>query len=292
MPLSVSESLKWSSLFHYFLFEFSNAFYFSESYDPSICLAIYGCGQLDRVADFINNSGEYVEDGVTFTPGMIAGQYAFEQVKLDRKGYDTRRLQKYLSFGRRRRILSEEEALQRADDLINNFTADFGHDEDGDATFRIKAQSYRLKKYDCHALWSMINQASLTIESVKPETFCDEDSDEDISSDSLDLVLTSRLFNKQNEAFATLTQYYTVSEGMLTVEDLLDYSLLDYPNFHDESGKTYNLMENIAQRYYTECIKVVMDYFRDAHKELPDVIRSEEITSMILQPMKLPIMAN
>jgi hypothetical protein len=51
-------------------------------------------------------------------------------------------------------------------------------------------------------------------------------------------------------------------------------------------------MENIAQRYYTECIKVVMDYFRDAHKELPDVIRSEEITSMILQPMKLPIMAN
>lgn len=39
---------------------------------PSICLAIYGCGQLDRVADFINNSGEYVEDGVTFTPGMIA----------------------------------------------------------------------------------------------------------------------------------------------------------------------------------------------------------------------------
>ena len=29
---------------------------------------------------------------------MIAGQYAFEQVKLDRKGYDTRRLQKYLSF--------------------------------------------------------------------------------------------------------------------------------------------------------------------------------------------------
>ena len=219
--------------------------------------------------------------------------YAFEQVKLDRKGYDTRRLQKYLSFlADAGAFFSEEEALQRADDLINNFTADFGHDEDGDATFRIKAQSYRLKKYDCHALWSMINQASLTIESVKPETFCDEDSDEDISSDSLDLVLTSRLFNKQNEAFATLTQYYTVSEGMLTVEDLLDYSLLDYPNFHDESGKTYNLMENIAQRYYTECIKVVMDYFRDAHKELPDVIRSEEITSMILQPMKLPIMAN
>lgn len=260
---------------------------------PSICLAIYGCGQLDRVADFINNSGEYVEDGVTFTPGMIAGQYAFEQVKLDRKGYDTRRLQKYLSFlADAGAYFSEEEALQRADDLINNFTADFGHDEDGDATFRIKAQSYRLKKYDCHALWSMINQASLRIESVKPETFCDEDSDEDISSNSLDLVLTSRLYNKQNEPFATLTQYYTVSKGMLTVEDLIDYSLFDYPNFHDESGKTYDLMENIAQRYYTECIKVVMDYFRDSHKELPDVIRSEEITSMILQPMKLPIMPN
>ena len=96
---------------------------------PSICLAIYGCGQLDRVADFINNSGEYVEDGVTFTPGMIAGQYAFEQVKLDRKGYDTRRLQKYLSFlADAGAYFSEEEALQRADDLINNFTADFGHD--------------------------------------------------------------------------------------------------------------------------------------------------------------------
>lgn len=78
---------------------------------------------------------------------------------------------------------------------------------------------------------------------------------------------------------------------MLTVEDLLDYSLLDYL-ISMTSGKTYNLMENIAQRYYTECIKVVMDYFRDAHKELPDVIRSEEITSMILQPMKLPIMPN
>ena len=155
------------------------------------------------------------------------------------KGYDTRRLQKYLSFLADAGAFFPKKKLQRADDLINNFTADFGHDEDGDATFRIKAQSYRLKKYDCHALWSMINQASLTIESVKPETFCDEDSDEDISSDSLDLVLTSRLFNKQNEAFATLTQYYTVSEGMLTVEDLLDYSLLDYPNFHDESGKTY-----------------------------------------------------
>ena len=117
---------------------------------PSICLAIYGCGQLDRVADFINNSGEYVEDGVTFTPGMIAGQYAFEQVKLDRKGYDTRRLQKYLSFlADAGAYFSEEEALQRADDLINNFTADFGHDEDGDATFRIKAQSYRLKKCSC-----------------------------------------------------------------------------------------------------------------------------------------------
>ena len=87
-------------------------------------------------------------------------------------------------------------------------------------------------------------------------------------------------------------RYYTVSKGMLTVEDLIDYSLFDYPNFHDESGKTYDLMENIAQRYYTECIKVVMDYFRDSHKELPDVIRSEEITSMILQPMKLPIMPN
>ena len=122
---------------------------------PSICLAIYGCGQLDRVADFINNSGEYVEDGVTFTPGMIAGQYAFEQVKLDRKGYDTRRLQKYLSFlADAGAYFSEEEALQRADDLINNFTADFGHDEDGDATFRIKAQSYRLKKYDFNAKYS------------------------------------------------------------------------------------------------------------------------------------------
>lgn len=81
----------------------------------------------------------------------------------------------------------------------------------------------------------MINQASLRIESVKPETFCDEDSDEDISSDSLDLVLTSRLYNKQNEPFATLTQYYTVSKGMLTVEDLIDYSLFDYPNFRTES---------------------------------------------------------
>ena len=83
----------------------------------------------------------------------------------------------------------------------------------------------------------MINQASLRIESVKPETFCDEDSDEDISSDSLDLVLTSTPLQQTNEPFATLTQYYTVSKGMLTVEDLIDYSLFDYPNSMTKAAK-------------------------------------------------------
>ncbi len=43
-------------------------------------------------------------------------------------------------------VFSFNEALSHADDLINCFTADFGHDEDGEATFRIKAQSYRLKR--------------------------------------------------------------------------------------------------------------------------------------------------
>lgn len=84
-------------------------------------------------------------------------QYAFEQVKLDRKGYDTRRLQKYLSFLADAGAYFSEEALQRADDLINNFTADFGHDEDGDATFRIKAQSYRLKEIRLPCFVDMIN---------------------------------------------------------------------------------------------------------------------------------------
>lgn len=260
---------------------------------PSICLAIYGCGQLDRVADFINAHTDYEEDGVKFSAGMIAGQYAFEQTKLDRKGYDSRRLEKYLSYLQDSgAIFSVDEALQRADDLINNFTADFGHDEDGEATFRIRAQSYRLKKYDCHALWSMINQATVEIQSVSPEKFFDEDGEDGFDTDTLDFRLTSRLVNKQGENFATLTQYYTVSEGVLTVEDLLDYGFDDYPNFHDESGRTYELMENISQRHYSTCIQAVMEYFRSEHKAAPEVIQTQDYNPMILQSMVVPLSRN
>lgn len=264
---------------------------------PAICLAIYGCGQLDRVADFINANGEHAEDGVVFTSSILAGQYAFEQVKLDRKGYDTRRLEKYLSYLRDAgAVFDVEAALQHADDLINNFTADFGHDEDGDATFRIKAQSYRLKKYDCHALWSMINQARLDIASVTPEKFYDEDEAEgtmpSAEFDSLDFRLTSHLVNQQEEIFATLTQYYTVSEGVLTVEDLLDYELSDYPNFHDESGKTYELMENIAQRNYSVCIQSVMDYFYRENKPLPEIMENQEMSTMVFQRTQFSLTRN
>lgn len=56
----------------------------------AICLAIYGCSSLEKVTDFINGHPLFVDGaGATFTASQLAGQYAFEQVKLDRKGYDS-----------------------------------------------------------------------------------------------------------------------------------------------------------------------------------------------------------
>ena len=64
-----------------------------------ICLAIYGKESLEFVTEFINQHRGFEDSaGNKFSVSQLAGQYAFEQVKLDRKGYDSRRLEKYLSY--------------------------------------------------------------------------------------------------------------------------------------------------------------------------------------------------
>lgn len=225
----------------------------------AICLAIYGCSSLEKVTDFINGHPLFVDGaGATFTASQLAGQYAFEQVKLDRKGYDSRRLQKYLAF------LSDsgaefdmESALAYAEELINQFTADFGRDEDGEATFRIKAQSFRLKKYDCQALWARVRQAKLILDSVSRESFHDDEIEDPIGSEVIDFRITFKLLDPQNECFAELLQYVTIEDGKIDVEDFFDYELLEYPNFHDESHTMSNLMEELADKNREECIASV-----------------------------------
>lgn len=260
---------------------------------PAICLAVYGCGQLERVADFINSvTNGYSEAGVRFTTGQIAGQYAFEQVKLDRKGYDSRRLMRCLS------ILADagasfpfEEALVHAEELINNFTADFGHDEDGDATFRIKAQSYRLKKYDCHALWSRISQAQRTIVSVSRENLSEAVEEEELSSfdDSMDFRLTSELIDAQGEHFATIQQYFTVTDGYLCAENLLDFEFADYPNFHDESGKTYELIAENMNRDMSPCVHAVKDFILNQTHTSQDLKLEGTVRSSIISSQLFPL---
>lgn len=233
--------------------------------DTPICLAIYGCDQLEKVADFINScSDTYTEANNVFTKGQLAGQYAFEQVKLDRKGYDSRRLLKYLSFLQDAGAsFSIEDALSHADELINCYTADFGHDEDGDATFRIKAQSYRLKKYDCKALSDRVIQSSLQIVSVAPENYSAEDeadTDPELTSETLDFRVNCVLIDAQGEKFATLLQYVSPNNGSLSIEDLIDYELLEYPNFHDESKTMISLMGQIALNNRAKCLKAVIEF--------------------------------
>lgn len=247
---------------------------------PAICLVVYGCGQLERVAEFISAlPADYREEGVRFTAGQIAGQYAFEQVKLDRKGYDTRRLLRCLSIlNNAGAVFPTDEALAHADDLINNFTADFGHDEDGEATFRIKAQSYRLKKYDCHALWARIRQADLLVDSVSREKLFDAEESDDLSfmDDSLDFRLTAHLVDPQGEKFASVQQYFTVTDGRLSVEDLIDYDFTDYPNFHDESGNTYRLIELLTEKFIDRSVGAVKNFLASQNMTLPSEVQKRE----------------
>lgn len=261
------------------------------SADTPICLALYGCDQLEKVADFINSFDQsYVEAGHAFTKGQLAGQYAFEQVKLDRKGYDSRRLQKYFSF------LSDagaqfdiDEAMTHADELINCYTADFGHDEDGDATFRIKAQCYRLKKYDCKALSDRVKQSTLEILSVVPENLMSEDELEtEMNNEPVDFRVTCVLIDPQGEKFATLLQYISPTNGSLAVEDLIDYELFEYPNFHDESKAMLALMEEIAFNNRAKCFKAVLDFIEEQQvKNQSPALSSEVLLSnkaLIIEP--------
>lgn len=244
---------------------------------PTICLATYGCSNLEKVVDFINDHQDFYEEaGVLFTPSQIAGQYAFEQVKLDRKGYDSRRIDKSLAIlWDAGAVFKTELAIARADELINNFTADFGHDEDGEATFRIKAQSYRLKKYDCCALLRRLELASIKVVSVSIENIPDEEFED--QERTLSFRVKSVLTDIQQEEFATFYQYVSVSDNKLTIEDFLDYGLLEYPNFHDESGDVMNLLETISDRNKNSCLAEVIAFIE---KENIKLMEGTEIPSL------------
>lgn len=234
-----------------------------------ICLAIYGSNSLEFVTEFINANATYTDiSGHVFSSSQLAGQYAFEQVKLDRKGYESRRLEKNLSFlADAGAVFSFEAALSHADDLINCYTADFGHDEDGEAMFRIKAQSYRMKKYDCVALWERVKQSRLVVTSVKPGSLSFDDLSEDdsamdnLSEDILDFTVRFELKDySSDETFAVLFRYVTADNGQLTVEDLVDFHFTDYPNFHDESLTMLNLMQQKAKTNDVSCLTAVLKF--------------------------------
>ncbi len=227
---------------------------------PTICLATYGSSSLEKVVDFINDHQDFYEEaGVLFTPSQLAGQYAFEQVKLDRKGYDSRRIEKCLSIlWDAGAVFKIELALARADELVNNFTADFGHDEDGEATFRIKAQSYRLKKYDCCALLRRLELATVNVINVGIENISEEEFED--QGNDLSFRVESRITDVQGEEFATLFQYVSLVDNELTLEEFLDYGLHEYPNFHDESGDILNLMKVISERNRKECLSEVISF--------------------------------
>ena len=251
-----------------------------------ICLAIYGKESLEFVTEFINRQRVFEDAaGYKFSQSQLAGQYAFEQVKLDRKGYDSRRLEKYLSYlSDAGATFSFEEALSHADDLINCFTADFGHDEDGEATFRIKAQSYRLKKYDCPAFWERVTQSVLHVTSVKTGSLSFDDlADEDVTADGvtddvLDFTVKFELKDCSNEVFAYLFRYVTADSGQLSVEDLVDFQFVDYPNFHDESMTMQNMMEAKAKQKDVECLTSVLKFVENQNMQL-GTIGKETITT-------------
>jgi hypothetical protein len=231
-----------------------------------ICLAIYGCSSLEKVSDFINAHPTFIDgNGLAFTAGQLAGQYAFEQVKLDRKGYDGRRLEKYLAFlSDSGAEFSFDEALSHAYELINNFTADFGRDEDGDATFRIKAQSFRLNRYDCSALWERVRQATILLSSVSQEASAEGEDDAGSREDSiLDFRVVFNLIDPQNETFASLHQYVSIDQGCISVQNFVDYEFYEYPNFHDESQTMMVLMERIGASNRQECISHVRHFIQE-----------------------------
>lgn len=265
-----------------------------------ICLAIYGKESLEFVTEFINQHRGFEDSaGNKFSVSQLAGQYAFEQVKLDRKGYDSRRLEKYLSYlSDAGAVFSFNEALSHADDLINCFTADFGHDEDGEATFRIKAQSYRLKKYDCQALWERVKQSELTVSSVKTgslsfDDLSDEDSSsEGLSDDILDFTIKFELKDCSNEVFAYLFRYVTADSGQLSVEDLVDFQFVDYPNFHDESMTMLNIMEVKAKEKDVECLTSVLKFVENQNMQLGTTLPEPIGKSVKTEPKSIDIPAS
>lgn len=259
-----------------------------------ICLAIYGCSSLERVSDFINRNPRYTDAlGCYFTSDHLAGQYAFEQVKLDRKGYDTRRLIKYLSFlSDAGADFSFESALSYADEYVNQFTADFGHDEEGDATFRINAQCFRLNKYDCQALWDRVRTSKAVLKCISRENpEGEEDEPEQTDDEVVGFRLTFALFDSQKDEFASLHQYVTLDEGNISVEEFIDYSFTEYPNFHDESHTMMALMKDIAVSNREQCIASVCRFFSENSIELPEGGKDERQRSFDIDFFQAPASA-
>ncbi|MCD8339556.1 MAG: hypothetical protein LUC43_05070 [Burkholderiales bacterium] len=230
-----------------------------------VCLAINGCSSLEQVTDFIERHPNYVDlAGNSFSTEQLAAQYAFEQTKLDRKGYDSRRICKYLGLLSAAGIrFNTELALQHADDLINRYTADFGQDEDGDATFRIRSQTFRLKTYDCWALWARVKQAKLFAEKVSTGSYVDRDEllESELDSDfQVDFTVQFAMIDLFEGSFATLSRYVTADHGKLCVEDLVDFEFTDYPDFHDESGTMIPLMKKKSEEHDADAVQAVSEF--------------------------------
>ncbi len=98
-------------------------------------------------------------------------------------------------------------------------------------------------------LWERVKQSELTVSSVKTgslsfDDLSDEDSSsEGLSDDILDFTVKFELKDCSDEVFAYLFRYVTADSGQLSVEDLVDFQFVDYPNFHDESMTMLNMME-------------------------------------------------
>ncbi len=240
-----------------------------------VCLAIHGSSSLPLVSAFISKNRNYTDPvGNHFTAEQLAAQYAFEQVKLDRKGYDSRRFTKILNLLASAGVsFNMEEAQSHVDELISCYTADYGQDEDGEVTFRIKSQTFRLKKYDCYALWARVEQATLLLRQVTPGSFEDRDEEEGYElTDSdylMDFTVHFSLIDPCGEDFGSLYLYVTADNGKLYVEDLVDFEFKDYLNFHDESGTTVDLMKEKAAAHHSTCVQAVTDYLASQNMTYP-----------------------
>ena len=116
------------------------------------------------------------------------------------------------------------------------------------------------------------------MDSVSREKLFDAEESDDLSfmDDSLDFRLTAHLVDPQGEKFASVQQYFTVTDGRLSVEDLIDYDFTDYPNFHDESGNTYRLIELLTEKFIDRSVGAVKNFLASQNMTPPSEVQKRE----------------